>query len=65
MAKAEPTAKEAVEAPIVIPNGLELDDDCTVIASDDESVTVERGGKTWKITASNHPAVAWDWIEVV
>jgi hypothetical protein len=63
MAK-EPTAKEAVEAPIVIPHGLELDADCVAVASDDESVTVERAGKKYRVTASNHPAVAWDWIEV-
>jgi hypothetical protein len=64
MAK-EPTAKEAVEAPIVIPHGLELDADCVAIASDDESVTVERAGVKYRVTRSNHPAVEWDWIQIV
>lgn len=59
MAKETPAKEE-----IIIPHGLELDPDCVPIASDDESVTVERNGKKWRITASNHPAVAWDWFEV-
>jgi hypothetical protein len=63
MAKNEP-AKEAVEAQIVIPHGLELDDDCTVVASDEEGVVVERAGVQFKITPSDHPAVSWDWIEI-
>lgn len=62
MAKESP--KEVVEAPIVIPHGLELDPDCVPIASDENSVTVERGGKKWKVSASQHPAVDWEWIEV-
>ena len=58
-------AKEPTEPkPIVIPHGLELDPDCIAIASDDDSVTVERNGIKWKVTASNHPAVAWDWTQV-
>lgn len=57
--------KEVAPAPIVLPHGLDLDDDCTAIASDDVSVTVERAGKKFKVTASQHPAVDWDWLEIV
>lgn len=64
MAK-EPTAKEAAEAPIVIPHDLNLDADCKVVSSEDDGWTVERAGVKFKVARSNHPAVEWDWIQIV
>lgn len=59
------TAPEAEKAPIVIPHGLELDDDCTPVSSDADGVIVERGGKTFRVFAGDGDPVAWNWTEIV
>lgn len=63
MAK-ENVAKEPVEAPIVIPHGLELDADCTPIASGDDGLIVQRAGKKFRVFPGDGVFVDWNWVEV-
>ena len=63
MAK-EIEVKEAVKAPIVIPHGLELDADCTPIASSEDGLIVERAGKKFRVFPGDGVFVDWNWVEV-
>lgn len=53
------------EAPIVVPEGLELDAEYTPVSSDDNGLVVEKDGKQFLITPCDHPAVAWEWTPLV